>query len=159
MQASSARTRGFTAVEVTIVIAILGLLAAVAIPQLAARHRQDQTATLVCRLGVLRTAINRYWAQHDDFPGPGAGDVRRQLVSPTCRSGSCGTGVAFALGPYVQEGDLPDNPVTGTNTLTIIDAMPEAATGASAWIYCRLTGELRANTTGRTEDGVRYFDL
>src|SRR5215468_6420744 len=45
MQASSARTRGFTAVEVTIVIAILGLLAAVAIPQLAARHRQDQTAT------------------------------------------------------------------------------------------------------------------
>ena len=159
MQASSARTRGFTAVEVTIVIAILGLLAAVAIPQLAAHHRQDQTATLVCRLGVLRTAINRYWAQHDDFPGPGTGDVRRQLVSQTCRSGACGTGVAFALGPYVQDGDLPENPVTGTNTLTITDAMPEAASGSSAWIYCRLTGELRANSTGRTEDGVRFFDL
>ena len=158
MQASSAR-KGFTAIEVTIVIAILGLLAAVAIPQLAAHRRQDQTATLVSRLGVLRTAIDRYWAQHDDFPGPGTADFRRQLVSQTCRAGSCGTGVAFALGPYVQDGDLPDNPVTGTNTLTITDAMPEAASGSSAWIYCRLTGEVRANSTGRTEDGVRFFDL
>ena len=159
MQASTRRARGFSAIEVTIVIAILGLLAAVAIPQLATRNRQDRTATLVSRLGVVRTAINRYWAQHDDFPGPGTDDFRRQLVGQTCRSGACGTGVAFALGPYVQNSDLPENPITATNGLIITEAMPETPSGTSAWIYCRLTGEFRANTLGRTEEGVRYFDL
>ena len=157
MRVPTRRERGFTAVEATIVIAILGLLAAVAIPQIAG-NPQDEATQLVACLGRMRTAINRYWVEHDDFPGPCADDVRRQLASRTCRKGTCGQGAAFAFGPYVTE-DLPESPLSGTNTLTIVDAMPAEPSGASAWIYCRLTGEIRSNAAGRTDDGVRYFDL
>src|SRR5262245_32554876 len=133
MRVPKRRLRGFTAVEITIVIAILGLLAAVAIPQIAG-NPQDEATRLVGCLGQLRTAINRYWVQHDDFPGPSAEDVRRQLTSRTCRAGNCGDGPAFVYGPYVPDG-LPESPVSGTSTLTIVDAMPEAPSGSSAWIY------------------------
>ena len=158
MHPSTRRMRGFSAVEVAIVIAILSLLAAVAIPQIAARKLQGQTTDLVSHLGLLRSAVNRYWTQHDGFPGPDLDRIRQQLTGQTTRAGECGTGEEFPLGPYLPA-DIPESPVTGTNTLKVVDAMPPCADGSSAWIYCRLTGEVRCNTAGKTDDGIPYFDL
>ena len=158
MHPSTGRRHGFTAVEVAIVIAILSLLAAVAIPQIAARKLQGQTTELVGHLGLLRSAVNRYWTQHDGFPGPDVATIRQQLCGQTSRAGICGSGEEFTLGPYL-EGEIPESPVTGTSTLRVVDAMPPSADGTSAWIYCRVTGEVRSNLAGKTDDGVPYFDL
>ena len=158
MHVTTRRTCGFTLLEMTIVVAILGLVAAVAIPQLTANRQEDRADSLVDRLASLRQSIDQYWVEHDGYPGPTPVDFTRQLLGQTDRSGRCGQGEAFALGPYLA-GELPSNPITESREVSIVDAMPDAPRGDSAWIYCNVTGEIRSNATGRTLDGVAFFDL
>jgi len=65
----SSRRSGFTLVEVMIVLAILALLAAIALPQLTSHKEEGKSSAMVSSLSVLRTAIDSYWTQHDKFPG------------------------------------------------------------------------------------------
>jgi type IV pilus assembly protein PilA len=151
---------GFTLVEVMIVVAILALLAAIALPQLTSHKEEGKASAMVSSLSVLRTAIDAYWTQHDTFPGQaGAAELANQLLKSTNKAGTTGTGTGFGYGPYIRNGKLPVNPLTGTNTFKVVTAMPTAPTGSEAWIYATSTGELRCNVAGKTLDGVDYFSF
>ncbi len=149
---------GFSAVEVLVVIAIVGLLAALALPGWRTPDDAGQTNSMVSRLTQLRSAIDCYWTQHDGFPGPDDARLREQLVGRTDRSGSIGTGAEHVLGPYLRRG-IPVNPLTGDDSLKVVASMPNAPDGASAWIYCPANGEVRCNTAGATPEGLPLFDL
>jgi len=158
MQTRTRRPSGFTLVEMMIVVAILGLLAAVAIPQFTSHKAQGKSAAMVSSLSVLRTAIDSYWTQHDAFPGQGgATQFGDQLLKNTNKAGTVGTGAAFGYGPYLRNGVLPTNPLSNTSTVGVVDAMPAAPTGATAWLYNKVTGELRCNVAGNDMDNVAYF--
>ena len=159
MTATTRRASCFTVIECMIVIAILGLLAAVAIPQFTATDDEDRAKAMVCNLATLRTAIDHYWTQHDDFPGPSAAAFADQLLNFSDKQGAVGEGEAFEFGPYLPGDVIPVNPLNEANDVVIVDAMPSSPDGRSAWIYCNLTGEIRSNATGKTVDGVEYFDL
>ncbi len=160
MQIRTRRVAGFTLVEMMIVIAILGLLAAVAIPQFTSSKEEGKIAATVSSLSILRTAVDTYWSQHDDFPGQGdAAGFAAQLTGTTSKAGVSGTGVGFGYGPYVRKGELPNNPLTNTNTIKLVNKMPSKPSGSEAWIYDRKTGEVRCNVKGNTADGTSYFDL
>ncbi len=159
MHATTRRASGFTLIEVMIVIAILGLLAAVAIPQFKSNKEEGKAASMVSSLSILRTAIDSYWTQHDDFPGPTAAKLADQLLGQTNKAGKTGEGDGYGYGPYLRGDTIPENPLTETNKVKVVDAMPTEADGASAWIYCSVTGEIRSNATGKTLDGVAFFDL
>lgn len=159
MHSSMRRPRGFTLVEVMIVIAILGLLAAVAIPQFTTDKQDGKAASMASNLSLLRSAIDTYWTEHDDFPGPTLSEFKSQLMGTTNKAGESGAGESFDCGPYLHGDAIPPNPLNGLATITIVDAMPQAADGTSAWIYCNLTGEIRCNATGQTLDGVAFYDL
>jgi prepilin-type N-terminal cleavage/methylation domain-containing protein len=152
------RTAGFTLVELMIVVAILGLLAAVAIPQFAGHKEEGRTAAMVSSLSVLRTAVDSYWTQHDAFPGQdGAAQFADQLLCKTSKQGDVGTGSAFTYGPYLRNGQIPTNPLTSTSTVKVVDTMPSAPSGPEGWIYSNVTGEMRCNAAGNGVDGVKYF--
>jgi type II secretory pathway pseudopilin PulG len=151
--------RGFALAEFLIIVAILGLLSAVALPKFASQHARQEADEMQRGLTQLRHAVNVYWAQHDGFPGPQAADVERQLGQATDRAGHTGEGAAFDLGPYLAGGRLPTNPATGRCDLRIVQAMPGSPTGASGWLYCPVTGEVRADVPGRNADGVAWYDL
>jgi prepilin-type N-terminal cleavage/methylation domain-containing protein len=159
MSTQTRRTAGFSLLEVMIVIAILGMLAAIAIPQFTSHKQEGQTAAMVSSLSILRTAIDSYWTQHDTFPGPNAAKFADQLLKNTDKKGKVGTGTNFGYGPYLRNGELPVNPITGNATVKVVDVMPTEASGSQAWVYCSKTGEIRSNAPGKALDGTAYFDL
>jgi prepilin-type N-terminal cleavage/methylation domain-containing protein len=120
---SSPRTAraGFTLVEIMIVVAILALLAAVALPQFTSEKEEGKASAMVSSLSVLRTAIDSYWTQHDKFPGQGGAlELADQLIKATNKAGSTGAGTGFGYGPYLRNGKLPINPLTGTSTVRVV---------------------------------------
>jgi len=164
-------SRGFTLVELLIVVVILGILAAIAIPQFANSSRDAQLTSLQSNLTVLRQSVEYYKFQHlSRYPGYPAGggtpDPASFVAQLTLASKSDGSTSAmgtagFDLGPYLKE-SLPVNPINGLATVKVLDdatAFPTAADGSTGWIFKPLTGKLRANSTGTTPSGTAYFDF
>jgi len=166
MDARVRTSQGFSLLDGMIVVSIVGLLAAVAIPQLTSPRDDGRTAELVSSLETLREAIDAYASQHDGFPGPSATQVADQLLKRTDKAGRARAtdDQAFgpylsAFGPYLSEGSLPTNPYTGTNSLKVVSRMPTEPSGPHAWLYCPSTGEIRGNAIGMSPDGQPLFNL
>jgi len=163
------RSKSFTMVELIIVILILGILAAIAIPQFISATSDAKTATLQANLAVVRNSINLYYHQHNATM-PGAKKVdglgldtvvadnpvafTTQLTIFTDDTGKTNTSLDRALypyGPYLVNG-IPTNVKNDLATVLVVtdaDALTAAdITGATGWIYSKVTGEFRANSTG-----------
>ena len=60
--------KGFTLIELMIVIAIIGILAAIAIPQFAAYRTRAYNAAAESDLRNCRTALEAYYADYQQYP-------------------------------------------------------------------------------------------
>ena len=156
--------KGFTLVEVLIVVVILGILAATVLPQFTAATNDAKESALRQDLTLMRGQIQMYKFQHDSaFPGPTSADVAKKLTlaskvdGTTAAPGTSG----FPYGPYVV-GQLPPNPynggrgvkvVTGTVATVAVDAAALDGTEKVGWIFSSDLGEIKANTSGTTADG------
>jgi general secretion pathway protein G len=104
---------GFTLVEILIVVVILGILAAIVIPQFTDASEQAKESSLVSDLQTMRSQIELFKIQHNGLvPGAGGGTTPEgALTGLTDVTGAAaalpGTGV---YGPYVQK--LPKNQFT-----------------------------------------------
>lgn len=129
-------------------------------PRLVERRAALTTVSLVPTLHQMRAALDLYHLQHHEYPGrEGELAFRRQLLERTDRVGRVGDTPAHRYGPYLAEGLIPMNPLEGGNTVRVVGEMPLEPIGLEAWIYCWRTGVLRANSSGYTPTGNRYFDL
>lgn len=59
--------RGFTLVELMIVVIIVGILAAVAIPMYTGATEKAKATECVAALGTIRSALRSYYAEHRTF--------------------------------------------------------------------------------------------
>ena len=86
---NSGRTKGFTLVELLIVVIILAIIAAIVVPQLSASTNDAKESALDTNLARMRSAIDLYYQQHGDYPG------NKTAEGATCpSSGDAGTGTA-----------------------------------------------------------------
>lgn len=153
------KQQGFTLVELLIVVIILGILAAVVIPQFNTAASESKEAALASNLATIRQAVEMYKVQHGDlFPGS---TITTQLTTKTDGNGlTTGT---LLYGPYLRN-SFPKNPTfTGTAALaddvTVVTTGPSAADGSTGWVYNSVDGTFKANTTGAGPSGANYFDL
>jgi len=61
------QTRGFTLIELMIVVAIIGVLSAIAIPKFAGLIRKSQEGKTLGNLGSLRSALNIYYSDMEGY--------------------------------------------------------------------------------------------
>jgi general secretion pathway protein G len=109
--------RGFTLVEILIVVIILGILAAIVIPQFTNASQDARRSSLGSQLQTIRSQIELYKLQHGDaLPAlTAAGDWSALTVA------------SGGYGPYMQA--TPTNPLNGLSTITIGTAGTATAVG------------------------------
>jgi len=147
---------GWTLAEMLIVAAIIGILAALALPMLQEHYKKAKSSTAKDSLRLLRNAIEIYAAQHNG-------------VAPGYENDDPDTAVKYLAfkNQMVTNGDylnkMPKNPFSNNIIIKMVANAEDfptepVETNTYGWIYKPATKEIRLNWTGTDEDGVSYFD-
>lgn len=125
--------RGFTLIELIVIMAIIGLLVGVAIPTYRQSQRKAREAVLQENLFILRQTIDQYFADKGFYPA--------------------------SVEALVDDGYLrkvPVDPITGEDNWEEIPADSETSLDSSqpAGIW-----DVRSFADGETREGVPYAEL
>lgn len=119
--------RGFTLVEILIVVVILGILAAIVIPQFTEASTEAKLSSLCSDLQTTRSQIELYKVQHNDaVPAPEGGGVTWDRMTKYTDIGGVVNATKTAVycyGPYMQK-----IPVNQFNDSSVIEVGTGAAT-------------------------------
>ena len=158
----------FTLVELVMVVTIIGILAAIAVPRMSTVTTRASANALHATLTNVRKAIDCYYAEHGKYPGyiPGTdtpdGDYfADQLLMYTKSSGETNAtyGNPYLYGPYLRA-PFPINPTNNLNTVhvkaTPADADP--AEGSVGWLAVLSHGYFGISATDSDLDDVGVED-
>ncbi|MCX8052710.1 MAG: type II secretion system protein GspG [Armatimonadetes bacterium] len=138
----SGRRRGFTLVELLVVIVVLAVLAAIVLPKFMNSSTRSKEAALRSDLKLLRNAIALFQADTGLYPS-----TLEDLAATTApQTGLDRTGTDVAInasdwhGPYLQE--VPNDPISG-NPFNYSTTAPNV-------------GKVTSSATGTALDGTAY---
>jgi len=133
---------GFTLVEILIVVVILGILAAIVIPQFTEASTEAKTTSLCTDLQTMRSQIELYKIQHNDaLPSAAAVGLVLALTGQTDIAGAAGTD----YGPYLQK--IPTNQFNDLNTIREEAGASTAGANTHGWVFNTGTGVFQADDT------------
>jgi general secretion pathway protein G len=159
--------KGFTLVEILIVVVILGILAAIVIPQFSQASTEARESNLINNLQSVRAQIELYRIQHlDQEPCGGAATFLQCMTEETDVDGdvwAAGAGVAY--GPYLKK--MPANPFSqlidadrhGTITEVLTGVRVGAGTDTTSWTYDTTNGDFYADDSGNSPDDTEHIEL
>jgi len=150
------RRRAFSLIELVIVVVILGIIGAIAVPRMSRGASAAREGSLVTDLARMRAAIQLYHTEHNDnYPGA---DIMNQLTKKTDVDGNVeggGSGGPFIYGPYLREiPTLKAGSKAGEGLNTI-----ETTSGTgNAWLYTPADGSIFADLPDADTDaaGVKF---
>jgi prepilin-type N-terminal cleavage/methylation domain-containing protein len=162
--------RAFTLIELVIAAAVIGIVAAVALPMYQSYTLSAKEAAAKDTLRILRNVIEIYAIQHSGLPpgyldgDPKAGPSNEAFIDQLVHSEV-----------VVEEGkednkirrtglaSFPVNPFNGQNTVHMIADEQEfpikpVEPDFFGWVYKPATKNIRVNSDGIDKSDVRYFD-
>lgn len=160
--------RGFTLIELMIVVAILGILAAIALPHFQDHQQQAKHAAARDMLRTVRSQIELYKLHHNGL-APGyvntaqatTAMLRDQLVGTSAANGMASSAKTpagiYIYGPYLDR--MPVNPFNKLDTVSYVPEATDfaaAANNTTGWLYKKETAEFRLNKSGSDPDGTTY---
>ena len=163
--------KGFTLIEILVVVIILAILAAMIIPQFSSATESARASMLMDDLRVMRSQLEVFKAQHQGIPPgyPGCDTTETPtdaVMLEHLTKASTSEGVTAAVntpgydyGPYMRE--MPTNPFNGKNTVRVLapsETFPDAPLDQFGWIYQPSTLLFKADCGGSDESGTAYFD-
>jgi len=151
-----AKKSGFTLVEILIVVVILGILAAIVIPQFTEASTEAKLSSLCTDLQTQRSQIELYKIQHNDVPPSFANYVAQMTTySDIYGNTNAAKTVVFYFGPYMQK--VPVNQFNNKFELTgihgLLDNTGTVGDNGGSWEYNDTTGAIHADDD-YDEDGV-----
>ena len=155
----SPKYRGFTLIEILIVVVVLGILASIVLPQFSNASETAKENTLKDELRYLRMQTVVYKAQHADVaPGPTAADFLAQMTQHTNEAGgtSATPSAVFKYGPYLST--IPKNPINSLDTIEISTDDPLVGDGSHGWEYNPATQAIIADIDGTDSSHVTRYD-
>jgi len=174
LSANAARTSAFSLTELVIVVVIIGIVAAIAVPRLSSGARGADESALIGSLSAMRRAIDIYSAEHQgEFPGrkgdggSGAANTAAAFISQMTKYSKVDGHVASArdaehpFGPYLRS--VPPLPVCAnkgsmTVLIDVTNSPPLVVPGTQGWVYNPRTGEIIGNCDDANGDGSRAYD-
>ena len=150
---------GFTLVEILIVVVILGILAAIVIPQFTGASTEAKESSLVSNLQSIRSQIELFKIQHNDIlPGEilnADGTITEAtavtFVNAMClktdQYGNVGVAAVNRFGPYMRKipvnpfSNAPDTVITVAglseegSSVIVGDSKLAAGSSASGWYF------------------------
>ncbi len=148
MRSSRRNSSAFTLVEILIVVIVVGILAAIVVPQFSEANTDSQTSALQSNLRTIRAQLELYKLQHKETY-PAFDTFTAQMTSYTKETGEAKENKdatnGYILGPYLMS--IPNNPFTKTNTVGADDSTP------TAWYYNATTGQFKSNDGDATREG------
>ena len=165
------RQKGFTLVEILIVVLILGILAAIILPKFSNASATARASMLADNLRIFRTQTTVFQAQHcgiaAGYPNGNSGAAPTETAfvlhmtkasNDSFQTAELGT-PGFDHGPYLRK--IPENPVNGKNTVQMIannEDFPAAGDDTHGWIYKPATLLFKADSPEADDKGRSYFD-
>lgn len=150
------RRRSFSLIELVIVVVIIGLITAIAMPRFSRATASATEAYLSSTISTVRQAIELYYAEHDRYPGynpvngsPSDTMFVMQLLEYSDFEGNtqASLGSPFIYGPYLRP-PFPKNPFNELDTVKVLaQAGDPVAAGSSGWVAVLSNGDFRINAT------------
>lgn len=146
------RRGAFSLIELIIVIVIIGILAAIAVPRLSRGAASASENALAANLAALRGALELFHAEHNQTY-PSLANLPGALTSYSDQAGAKfgdrdpAEGVIY--GPYLRA--LPALPVGANKGKTAVVA---SLGGDGGWVYDAAKGTIKANAADGEVDGA-----
>src|SRR3970040_38952 len=102
---ASIHTRGFTLIELMVVIVILGILAGLIIPRIMGRPDEARSAKARLQIESLETALKLYKLDNSSYPSTEQG-LRALVEAPAVG----GLAKSWRQGGYLEKGNVPKDP-------------------------------------------------